>query len=66
MTSTFASQSFGACAANVRFPEGFSMRAAGTWSRLCVDRPALTNLGRRKPRGLGMSSMGEAPGGCFY
>jgi len=35
----------------VRFPEGFSMRAAAR--RLLLDRcrPALTNLGRRKLRG---------------
>ena len=38
-------------AANYRFPEGFSMRAAAR--RLLLDRcrPALTNLGRRKLRG---------------
>jgi hypothetical protein len=42
-------------AANFRFPEGFSMWAAAR--RLLLDRcrPTLTNLGRRKLRGLGWS-----------
>jgi hypothetical protein len=42
----------------VRSPEGFSMRAGVQLCRQSYVRPALTNLGRRKPRCLG-SAYGE-------
>jgi len=40
-------------AAKVGFPQGFSMRAEVQLFRQSFVRPVSTNLGRRKPRGLG-------------